>query len=189
MLLLGNSFAKIPVLSLRNGGVIARITGHLINPHSLKIDGLWCKTAAQKHIHLLLPQDIREITPKGAIVNDLSSLSEPGEVVRLKKIIDLHFELLDKKVLSGRFSIGKVLDYSVNRDTFMIEKLYVTPPVWGRFKSDRLTIDRSQVVEVSHHHIRVSEARITEKKQHEALRPSLDYSPAPAMTANTSEYA
>lgn len=187
MLLLGNSFAKIPVLSLRNGGIIAKITGHLINPHSLKIDGLWCKTASNKHSYLLLPQDIREITPKGAIVNDLSSLSEPNEVVRLKKIIDLHFEILDKKVLSGRFSIGKVIDYSVNRDSFTIEKIYVTPPVWGRLSSDRLTIDRSQVIEVSHRHIRVSEARVSEKKQQQVQSQTLGYSAASSITAKTSE--
>jgi hypothetical protein len=187
MLILGNSFTKMPVLSLRNGGRIARVVGHLINPHTLKIDGIWCTTAVSKKYFLLLPTEIREVTLKGVIVNDLSSLSDPDEVVRLKKIIDLHFDLLGKRVISGRMPAGKVIDYAVDRDTFMVQKLYITPSIWGKLQAERLTVDRSQIIEVSHRYVKIQDGSITSKKKALVQHQHSDYSLGSASAATTSE--
>lgn len=186
MLLLGSSFAKIPVLSLRTGAPVGRIIGHLINPHSLKVDALWCRVGSFPQPHLLLIQDIREASIKGVIVDDRDSLVLPEDVVKLKNIIDLQFELITKKVLSGRHNLGRVSDYAVDQSNFVIQKIYVTPSIWNRMKATALTIDRSQVLEVSHAYIKVKEARVADKTPKLVKRAPI-YSPAASSAAVISE--
>lgn len=155
MLLLGSSFASLPILSLRIGRPIGSVVGHVINPHKLTVDALWVKVENSREPKLLLHQDIREISPQGIIVNDLYAITDQEDAIRLKSTIDLKFELLGKKVISGRWPLGKVADYALDADGLVIQKLYVEPNVFGRLKTSRLTIGRSQVVEVSPKYIRV----------------------------------
>lgn len=160
MLLLGSSFAKIPILSLRTGAKVGNVVGHLINPHSLTVDALWIKKLSGKTPHLLLPSFIRETSPKYIVINDEDALEDPDELVRLHKIIDMKYELLGKKVVSGKLAIGKVIDYAVDSEHYTIQKLYASPSIWNTFKNSRLTIDRSQIVAVSHKKVIVEDTRI-----------------------------
>jgi hypothetical protein len=187
MLLLGSSFAKFPLLSLRTGSVVGSIVGHLINPHKLKIDALWCQTGSKSKPMLLLPQDIREVSPKGVIIDDDDVLLAPNEAIRLRQIIELRFEIIDKKVVSGRFTLGKVADYALERDGFTIQKLYVEPSIWNKIKNNRLTIDRSQIIEVSHREVKVKSSDIAEKNPVlRAVRQS-GLSSAPSFNASRTE--
>ena len=187
MLLLGSSFGKIPLLSLRSSTRVGSIVGHLINPHKLKIDALWCKVGGFKEPRLLLIQDIREVSPSGIIIDDVDVLIESGEAIRLKSILELQFELIDKKVISGRFAIGKVADYALDREGFIVQKLYVEPNIWNKIKTNRLTIDRSQVPEVSHRYIKVKGSEVREKKvaPRQSTQPSL--SSASSLNASVTE--
>lgn len=185
MLLLGSSFAKIPVLSIRIGTKVGTVIGHLINPHSLKIDALWVKIGGFKEPHLLLAKDIREASPQGIVINDIDEILNPSDAHRLKKIIDLNFNLIDKKVISGRFPIGKVADYAVENLTFYIRKLYVSPNIWKALNTSRLTIDRSQIIEVSQKYVRISGNEVREsakQKNQKQAQPAFSSLPS----ANTS---
>lgn len=183
MLILGSSFASFKILSLRSGTPVGTVIGHLINPHKLRIDGLWCKASVSKKPLLLLAQDIREISPSGIVVDDEDVMVDPSEVIRLKTIIDLHFELLEKKTLSGRLPLGKVADYAVDSDTLFVQKLYISPAIWKKIKTERLTIDRSQIIEVSHSYVRVSGG---EQKSSPRLRSKTQrsLSPTPSLSAS-----
>jgi uncharacterized protein YrrD len=187
MLLLGSSFEKIPLLSLRIGSRVGSVVGHLINPHSLKIDALWVKIGGFKEPHLLLIQDIREVSLKGVVIDDHDVVILPEDALRLKPIIDLHFELLDKKVMSSRISLGRVADYALDRDSFFIQKLYVSPTAWKKLQSSRLTIDRAQIIEVSQTHIKVHGSEVKESLplSRKLRQPSL--SSMPSASASTIE--
>lgn len=163
MLLLGSSFGKIPLLSLRLGSAVGTVVGHLINPHSLRVDALWVKIGGFRDPTLLLHQDIREVSLKGIVIDDHNVVIEPSEALRLRPIIELRFELLGKKVISSRLPMGKVADYALDRDTFMIQKIYVEPTVWKKLQANRLTIDRAQIVEVSPTYVRVQGNEVSEK--------------------------
>jgi hypothetical protein len=190
MLLLGSSFGKIPILSLRISSPVGAVIGHLINPHTLRVDALWCRMHNSKTPKLLVAGDIREISPKGIIVNDHEDVTSPDEVVRLKKIIDLHYDLIDKKVISGRLSIGKVVDYAVDPMNLSIQKLYVEPSLLGRLRYTRLTVDRSQVIEVSQTYVKIKSATVAAKKETSRIRlpqSMMSSIPASATTALMSE--
>jgi hypothetical protein len=163
MLLLGSSFAKFPILSLRTGTVVGSVIGHLINPHKLRVDALWCKVPASREPKLLLQQDIREISIKGIIIDDADVIVSKEEVVRLESIISLRYELLDKRVISGRVPIGKIADYAVDRDGLFVQKLYIVPTILGKLKASRLTIDRALIIEVSPKYVKVRGGEVAER--------------------------
>lgn len=162
MLLLGSSYKKIPLLSLRVGAVVGSVVGHVINPHNLTIEALWVRVGGYQTPQLLLPQDIRETSPRGIIINDTDVVIDQSDAVKLQKILEMNFELIHKKVISGRLPIGKVGDYAIDADSYVIQKLYVDPNILRQLRSDRLTIARSQVVEVSHTYVKVKSSEIRE---------------------------
>lgn len=173
MLLLGSSFAKFPILSLRTALPVGSVVGHVINPHKLRVDALWCKVNNSKEIKLLLIQDIREVSPGGIIIDDLDCIASREDVIRLDKIIRLKFELLGKKVISGRLPLGKVVDYALDRDGFLVQKLYVEPSIFGRFKTTRLTVDRGLIVEVSPRYVKVKGGEVKASEPNKLKRSQL----------------
>ncbi|HVI60735.1 MAG TPA: hypothetical protein VM535_01120 [Candidatus Saccharimonadales bacterium] len=150
MLQLSASFLNKAVLSLQTGTAIATVTGPVINPNSLKIEGFYCQDRFRKQQLILLSQDIREILPQGFAVNDQATLTEPEELIRLKEVLELNFELVGKPVVTtAKEKVGKVSDYAVESETMFIQKLYVAQSVFKSLTGGSLSIDRSQIQEIT----------------------------------------
>ncbi len=150
MLQLSVSFINKPILSLRSGGEIGRTLGPIINPNNLHIEGFYCNDKFSKKRLILLSREIREVISDGVIVNDHDAMTPESDLVRLRKIIDINFNILGKKVVTKRRVIlGKVNDYSINSDNMYIQKMYVTQPIMKSLKGGQLSIDRSQIVEIT----------------------------------------
>ena len=138
------------VLSLRIGTAIATITGPIINPDSLKIEGFYCQDRYNKKELVLLYQDIRDMLPQGYVVNDHDVLVEPEELVRLKDVLELNFELLGKPVETiSKQKVGKVSDYATETETMFIQKLYVSQSIMKSLAGGSLSIDRTQINEIT----------------------------------------
>jgi len=150
MLKLSDAIIGRPVLSLRTGRTVAVITGTIINPNNLKIEGLYCADSYDKSELVLLYQDIRDVLPQGFIINDHDVLAQPKDLVRLKKYIDLGFEVIGKHVVTvGHQRLGKVAEYAVEIETMYIQKIYVTQGLLKGLTGGNLGIDRSQINEVT----------------------------------------
>ncbi len=150
MLQLSNSLLNKSVMSLRTGSAIASIVGPIINPNNLKIEGFYCQDRFNKQLLVLLYQDIRDLLPQGYVVNDHDVLVEPGELVRLKEVLDLDFELIGKQVVTtSKQRIGKVSDYATETETMLIQKIYVAQSLMKSLTGGSLSVDRSQVNEVT----------------------------------------
>jgi hypothetical protein len=159
MLMLSKSLAGRPVMSLRSGSQIALAVAPIINPHNLKILGWWCKGHDGKAL-VLLADRVRDIMPSGLAVNDEEDLSTPEDLVRHKEVLDIHFELMDKPVKTKRQKLGRVSDFSYN-DGMFVQKLYVARPLHKVFTAeDTLIIDRTQILEVTDHHILVRDTEL-----------------------------
>ena len=103
MLQLSNALLDKTILSLRTGGPIASVIGPVINPDNLKVEGFYCQDKFDKKSQLiLLSQDIRENLPQGIVVNDHDVLADPEDLVRLKKVLDLNYQLVGKHVETAR---------------------------------------------------------------------------------------
>lgn len=158
MLQLSASLLNRSVLSLRTGSVIATISGPIINPDNLKIEGFYCQDRFDKKELVLLCQDIRDMLPKGYVVNDHDVLAEPEDLIRLQKVMELNFELIGKPVVTvDKEKVGKVSDYAAETGTMYIQKLYVSQSIIKSLAGGSLSIDRSQVQEITPRRIIISE--------------------------------
>jgi sporulation protein YlmC with PRC-barrel domain len=158
MLQLSAALANKPILSLRTSTPIATVTAPIFNPNNLKIEGFYCQDRFNKKELVLLYQDIREQVPQGFVVNDHDVLAEPSELVRLKEILELDFELLGKPVETvSKHKVGKVSDYAVEMETFYVQKLYVSQSIFKSLAGGSLSIDRSQVQEITPRRIIINE--------------------------------
>jgi len=148
MLQLSSTLLNKPVLSLRTGNAVATTIAPVINPNNLKIEGFYCQDAAKRRL-ILVYQDIRDILPQGFVVDDQEVLVEPGELVRLKDVIALNFDIMNKNVVTATKKIGKVTDYATEIETLYIQKIYVAQSIFKSFSGGNLGVDRSQIIEIT----------------------------------------
>jgi sporulation protein YlmC with PRC-barrel domain len=158
MLQLSSRLLDKAVLSLRTGTQIATITGPIINPNNLKIEGFYCEDRFDHKQLVLLYQDIRDMLPQGYVVNDHDVLAEPDELVRLKNVMDIDFELLGKPVVTlSKEKVGKVTDYATETETMFVQKIYVAQSILKSFTGGSLSIDRTQINEITPKKIVINE--------------------------------
>jgi uncharacterized protein YrrD len=158
MLKLSESLVGRPVMSLRTGQPVATTTSAIFNPNNLKIEGFYCTDRFSRKELVLLYQDIRDLIPQGLVVNDHDVLTEPGELVRLKSVMDIGFELIGKPVVTvGKKRLGKITDFSTEVETMYVQKLYVSQGMLKGLTRGNLGIDRSQIVEITDSKIIVEE--------------------------------
>lgn len=153
MLISSTDLTSFPILSLRSSSKIATISKLIINPYDLTIQAL--KLAGRQlddpKDSYLLPEDIREISPLGIIINDSEDIVSSTDVIRLQKTLDLQFELISLPVIDKQQrKVGKVVNYNIITENMMIYQLVVQRPMFKDFFDPELLIHRSQIAELSH---------------------------------------
>jgi uncharacterized protein YrrD len=162
MLTLGQALLGKKILSLRTGGQLGELLEPIINPNNLKIEGWFINDRFHKRKSILLSKEIRDILPQGVVVNDHEALSEPAELVRLKKVLDVGFELIGKKVVTtSKSRLGKVNDYAFEKNAFFIQKLYIAKSILKSIGTTSNVVDRTQIVEITHSRIVVKDATVS----------------------------
>lgn len=145
-------------MSLRTGGQVATATEPIFNPNNLKIEGFYCDDKFAPEQLVLLSQDIRDHVDKGFIINDHEGLVKADELVRLQSVLQLAFVLIGKPVVSvNKRRLGKVTDYAVDQGSLYVQKLYVSQGLLKSITGGNLSIDRSQIVEITNRKIVVQE--------------------------------
>jgi uncharacterized protein YrrD len=158
MLKLNGALVNQPVMSLRTGTAIATAVAPIFNPNNLKIEGFYCQSDLSKGKLILLSQEIRDIIPQGLVVNDHEALTEPDELVRLKEILDINFQLIGKPVITvNKEKLGKVADYAADSQSLYVQKLYVARSLLKSLSTGQLSIDRNHIVEITSRKIIVQE--------------------------------
>jgi len=148
MLHLSGMIINRPILSLRTGTEVGTALAPIIDPNNLKIEGFFCRNGRKRPV--LVTRDIRDVLPQGIVVNDEEALTEPEDLVRLKDLIQINFELLGKPVETvGKQKLGKVEDYSTETESMIIKKLYVAQPIYKSLGGGNLGVDRTQIVEIT----------------------------------------
>lgn len=158
MLQLSASLINKSVLSLRTGTPIATVTAVIFNPNNLKIEGFYCTDRYDKRELILLYQDIRDVLKQGYVVNDHEVLVEPTELIRLKDVLELNYELIGKHVETiSKQKVGKVSDYAVETETMFVQKIYASQSILKSFTGGSLSIDRTQINEITPKRIIINE--------------------------------
>lgn len=158
MLQLSGSLLNRQVLSLRSGGMVATTQSAIINPNNLKIEGFYCDDAFDRKTSVLLYQDIRDNIAQGFVVNDQDALVDPSDLIRLKDILAVHFELLGKRVMTvSKQKVGKISDFATEMETMYIQKLYVSQGGFKSLTGGSLSIDRTQIIDITEHAIIIND--------------------------------
>lgn len=133
----------------------------IINPNNLKIEGWHAEERGSRDYRILPSTHVREILPKGLVVDDHESLTLPEDLVRMQDIIQLQFELKGKSVKTdaGR-KLGKITDYVTDDQSMLVQKIHITPNGLKSLTKNDLIIGRNQIVEINNKEIIVKEATI-----------------------------
>lgn len=151
MLLTGSQLINTPVMSLQTGKELARAATAIINPHNLSVVAY--KLEGQHLDHqpsYLRISDMRELGTLGMIVDSSDEFVEPDDIITDKHIYELEYTLEGKHVIDeNKKTVGKVIDYVVDVESFVIQQLTVRRPLLKSFTHDELLVHRSQIVEVN----------------------------------------
>jgi len=172
MMLLGSTLTKAPVMGLQTGGEIAQTKTAIVDPATLAVvayvvegplleDGVW----------LLRIADVRELSDLGFIVDSTDEFIHPEDVLKINEIYKLNFPLLEMSVIDERRTkLGKVIDFTLETGSFMVQQLTVRRPLLKSFNDTELLIHRSQIIEINDNAIVVhSEAKAPEPELHEVV--------------------
>lgn len=151
MLLSGSQLIGTSVMSLQTGKELAKTSVCVINPHNLSIVAY--RVAGQHLDHdpsYLRTADIRELGSLGMIIDSSDEFLEPDDIISDKDIYEMEFDLNGKHVIDDhKGKVGKVVDYVVDIDSFVIQQLVVKRPLMKSLTDDELLVHRSQIVEVT----------------------------------------
>lgn len=151
MLIAGSRFLNSPVMGLQTGGELARTHREIIDPATLTIIAFELSgPLLADHPSFLRIADVREFSDIGIIVDSSDEFVGLDDIIRLKDIYDLHFDMIGKHVLDEKkHRLGKVTSYTIDTVGFMIQQFSVKRPLLKSFTDTELLIHRSQIVEVN----------------------------------------
>lgn len=155
MLISSERFENVPIMSLQTGSELARVSRPVINPHNLTIVAYELEgSLLDQHPSLLRVADIREIGPLGMIIDSVDELISVSDVIKIKEIYEIGFNLVGLKVIDERKkNVGRVVGYTLEAGNFVIQQLRVKRPMLKSFGDTELLIHRSQIVKVTDNEI------------------------------------
>jgi uncharacterized protein YrrD len=189
MLILGSKLINIPIMGLQTGTRLAITKYPIINPSNLKIiaygvDGIMLN----KKPSFLRIEDVRELSDIGMIIDSNDEFIEIDDVISIRKIIDLKFKLIGLDVIDdAKRKLGKVVDYSIDINSFLIQQLNIKQGIIKRLSNTDLLIHRTQIIEINDYSIVVKSTRkklepIVKTEQLNYINP---FRTTPAQNSNT----
>lgn len=168
MLINGSKLLNYPVLSLHVGGKIAQTVAPIIDPNNLrivayKVDG---PTIGGDVGDILQLSSVREFSNIGMIVDSADDFVFAEDIVRLKEILSLKFDLVGLKVETKKGAkLGKVIDYTVDTNSFQVAQIIVKRPAIKAIMDPELTIAYAQIAEVTDYKVIVKSEEEKLKKE------------------------
>lgn len=175
MLVSGSQMASTPIMSLQTGTQLGTAETAIINPSNLKIVAYEVEGPnLDLHPSLLLISDVRELSDMGMIINSSEEFVGEDDVIKLKPLYDLKFSVVNKHVIDEhKKKIGKVIDYTIDPESFVIQQLCVKRPLLKSLSEAELLIHRSQIVEINDSQIIIKSG--TKKKSSAVKDAALNY--------------
>lgn len=158
-------------MGLQTGTRLAVTKIPIIDPSNLKIIAYEVDGALlAEHPSFICIADVRELSDVGMIIDSNDEFIGIKDVVVLQKIYELGFKLIGLSVVDEiGHKLGKVDDYSLDTDSFIIQQLNVKRGIMKSLGDTELLIHRSQIVEINDYTITV---RTTAKKLEPIAKPS-----------------
>ncbi len=151
MLVYRSRLIGTPVLSVQAGGPIASLSNPIVDPDNLKILGFFLSNSAANAINNILDiSSIREYSQYGVVVDGADEFVGREDVIKIKKVLDLNFNLIGLKVETKKgTNLGKIIDFTATSEDFVIQQIIVKRPTFKSFIDPELTIHRREIVEIT----------------------------------------
>ncbi len=152
-------------MSLQTGQPLAKLGQPIINPNDLKIVAFYVSGPMVGFSPaVLFSEDIREFGEMGAIVDSSDNILSPEGMVRLGEVMSYGFVLDSMNVVDEeKRKLGRVENYVLDPDTFMIQQLYLKPKLMKSLSVAHLTVSRNQIVAIDNDKITVKTPTVREK--------------------------
>ena len=177
MLVTATKLIGAPVLSMQAGGVISHVAEPIIDPDTLKIVAfrLHGGVISRSDTNILDISSIREHSKYGIVIDSVDEIVAPDDIIKIAKILELNFNLIDLKVETKKGSkLGKLINYTVDLDSYIIQQIIVKRPIIKSFTDPELTIHRKEIVEITDYKVIVKdeEKKLKEKAEKEDFVPN-----------------
>lgn len=177
MLIDADKLIGYPVVSLHMGGQIAEPVYLIVDPDKLKLVAMQVvgPEVGMETGDLLQTKDVREFSDMGMIIDSIDELVNDTDVIRLRKVLELNFDLIGMKVETKKGTkLGKVVNYTVNPETWEVQQIIVQRPLMKSFIDPELTIGRSEIVKIDDYKIIVKdeEAKIRKNAANQDFVPN-----------------
>lgn len=159
MLVNASKLVGTSILSVQAGRPIATVSELIIDPNSLKTIAFKVSGAiVNRNENILDVSSVREYSNYGIVIDDIDELMAPGDIIKISKVLELNFNLVGLKVETKKGSnLGKVVDYTLTPEDFMVQQIIVKRPMIKRFVDPELTIPRKEIVEIDDYKIIVKD--------------------------------
>ena len=183
-----------PILSIQAGGPIATIKNAIIDPNNLKILGfnLEGPLLNRTDATILDIRSVREYSQLGMVIDDIEELVAPDDVIKIQKVLELNFDLINLKVKTKKGTkLGHLIDYTVTSEDFVVQQIIVKRPLVKALVDPELTISRKEIVEITDYEVIVKDEEKVLKARAEKedfvpnfVNPFREQGFAPAKTEN-----
>ena len=194
MLISYSRFIGTPILSIQAGGPIATIKNAIIDPNNLKILGfnLEGPLLNRTDATILDIRSVREYSQLGMVIDDIEELVAPDDVIKIQKVLELNFDLINLKVKTKKGTkLGHLIDYTVTSEDFVVQQIIVKRPLVKALVDPELTISRKEIVEITDYEVIIKDEEKTLKARAEKedfvpnfVNPFREQGFAPAETKN-----
>lgn len=159
MYFLATQFKNLPVMSLQTGESIATLGEPIIKMSDLEVMAVRCRVTRNRQDGVILMRDIRQLAPDCVIIDSFDEIGDIEDIVRLKEVAAQSFNPIGSAVINeSGHKLGRVEDYTVNLKTSMLQKLYVHQSLMKSILFNSLTIDRTQITDVTPRQFTVRDA-------------------------------
>ena len=160
MLILGSRLIGTPIMGLQTGTQLAITKLPIIDPSNLKIVAYEVDGALlTEKPSFIRVADVRELSGVGMIIDSNDEFIGSKDVVAIQKIYELNFKLIGLNVVNqSGHKLGKVDDYSLETDSFVVQQLNVKQGIFKSLSDTELLIHRSQIIEINDWNIIVKSA-------------------------------
>lgn len=151
MLILGSRLLGTPVMSLQTGARLAQTSRAILDPGKLVIYAYEVEgpLLTEKPSFLRIA-DVREMGGLGMIIDSTDEFVGLNDIIQLKELYELGFPLTGMKVIDEKNRrLGKVSDYTLDSDSFVIQQLHIKKGVFQGISDTGLLVHRSQIVEIN----------------------------------------
>ena len=167
MLVSNEKLINTPILSMQTTSSIGNVSSPIINPDNFKIVAFYLSGGViNNSANILTTSSIREYSSYGIVIDSIDEVVGKNDVVKINKIIDLHFDPINLKVETKKGTkLGKVSGFTFTSDDFTIQQIIVKRPLLKSFTDSELVIHRSEIAEVNDYKIIVKDEEKTIKKK------------------------